>query len=230
MLRVEFIYDKDCPNIKATRSNLMKAFSEAKLNAKWKEWDRNSDESPEYAKKHGSPTILINGKDIMGVEPESGANCCRVYNGSGVPSVDLITKKLSAPIEERQSNKAFGFLGTFSIGPGVGAALLAKASCPLCYPAIAGFLSSIGLGFLFKGANFYLLMSFFLMIALFGLGFKANTRRGYVPLYVGIVGAITALLFHYLNNQYLSYLGIGFLVLASIWNLIPVKQNCSECN
>lgn len=64
MLNVEFIFDKDCPNVKSTRANLMKAFSKAKLSAQWKEWDRNSEEAPEHAKIHGSPTVLINGKAI----------------------------------------------------------------------------------------------------------------------------------------------------------------------
>ncbi len=232
MLNVEFIFDKDCPNVKETRANLLKAFSSVKLSAKWKEWDRNSGKSPEYARKHGSPTILINGKDIMGVEPVDGANCCRVYEGAGVPSVNLIASKLTNSCNDLKGrkNKLFGFLGTASIGPGVGAAFLAKASCPLCYPAMAGFLSSIGLGFLFRGTDFYILMSFFLGIALFGLGFKAKSRRGYAPLYLGIVGSIIALTFHYRQNDSLFYFGIGILFFASIWNLIPMKRNCTNCN
>tara|TARA_B100001248_G_C27381996_1_gene457484 strand:+ start:1135 stop:1833 length:699 start_codon:yes stop_codon:yes gene_type:complete len=232
MLNVEFIFDKDCPNVKSTRANLMKAFSNTKLNARWKEWDRNSDKAPDYAKKHGSPTILINGIDIMGVEPKSGANCCRVYEGAGVPSVELVSSKLMEATNSSPApnHKLFGFLGTASIGPGVGAALLAKAACPLCYPAIAGFLSSIGLGFLFKGAYFYLLVAFFLGVALFGLGFKAKSRRGYGPLYLGSFGAALAIVFHYLTNDYVFYFGIGILIIASIWNLIPVRKHCDACN
>lgn len=232
MLNVEFIFDKDCPNVKSTRANLMKAFSNTNLNARWKEWDRNSDKAPVYAKKHGSPTILINGVDIMGVEPESGANCCRVYEGSGVPSVELVSSKLmeAANSFPSENSKLFGFLGTASIGPGLGAAFLAKAACPLCYPAIAGFLSSVGLGFLFKGAYFYVLVALFLGITLFGLGFRAKSRRGYGPLYLGVFGAVIAIVFHYLKNDYVFYIGIGVLVVASIWNLVPLKKQCDACN
>lgn len=232
MINIEFIFDKDCPNVQETRGNLMRAFSRAKISAKWKEWERNSVESPEYARKHGSPTILINGSDIMGVEPVDGANCCRLYEGAGVPSVNLIVAKMkdASFSFSKNNNKFFGLLGTVSIGPGVGAAFLAKASCPLCYPAIAGFLSSIGLGFLLKGAYFYILMSAFLGIALFGLWYKANLRRGYTPLYTGIAGSTIALVFHYLQYEYLFYLGIGILIFASVWNLIPKKQDCINCN
>ena len=231
MINVEFIFDRDCPNVKSTRINLMKAFSITKLNAHWKEWSRNSDKAPDYARKHGSPTILINGKDIVGVEPESGANCCRVYEGAGVPSVKLISSKLLevTNLSHSKNNKLFGFLGTASIGPGVGAAFLAKAACPFCYPAIAGFLSSIGLGFLFKGAYFYVLVTLFLAITLFGLGFRAKSRRGYGPLYLGVFGAVIAIVFHYLKND-VFYIGIGVLVVASIWNLVPLKKQCDACN
>jgi mercuric ion transport protein len=232
MLNVEFIFDKDCPNVKATRKNLMKAFSQKNMNAQWKEWDRNSEEAPHYARKHGSPTILINGIDIMGVAPESNANCCRVYEGDGVPSIDLISSKLSevSNFPTKSSKNLFGFLGTASIGPSVGAALLAKATCPLCYPAIAGFLSSIGLGFLFKGTYFYIFMSVFLGVALFGLGYKAKLRRGFMPFFLGLIGSTLALIFHYMKNDYIFYFGIGILVIASIWNLIPVKKQCNVCN
>jgi hypothetical protein len=228
MLEVEFVFDKDCPNIKEARANLMKAFSKMKLSAQWKEWDRNSNKSPDYARKYGSPTVLINGKDIADVLPESNANCCRLYNGKGVPSVQLISSKLSTKAND--GNKLFGFLGTFSIGPGVGAALLAKASCPLCYPAIAGFLTSIGLGFLFKGTYFYILMSAFFLISIIGIGYKAKERRGYKPFILGITSSIVAILGHYFENKIIFYLGIGLLVAASIWNLIPKKEKCNNCN
>ncbi|MBC96556.1 MAG: hypothetical protein CME63_02330 [Halobacteriovoraceae bacterium] len=156
MLNVEFIFDKDCPNVKASRANLMKAFSNINLNARWKEWDRNSDVAPVYVKKHGSPTILINGVDIMGVEPESDANCCRLYEGSGIPSIELISSKLmeAANSFPSKKSKVFDFLGIVSTGPVLGVAFLAKAACPLCYPAIADILSSVGLGFLFEGYYF----------------------------------------------------------------------------
>lgn len=98
-LNIELIYDLDCPNVEDMRKQLLKAFAETKLKASWKEWDRNNDESPSYAKKYGSPTLLVNGKDIANQEG-SGANCCRVYIDKDgmkkVPSVDMIIKALRA--------------------------------------------------------------------------------------------------------------------------------------
>jgi len=53
--------------------------------AVWTEWDSESDECPEYARNHGSPTILVNGEDVApGPHPwaprhEGAGPRCRVY-------------------------------------------------------------------------------------------------------------------------------------------------------
>lgn len=225
MVKVEFIYDRNCPNIESTRANLLSAFSLLKATPRWTEWDRNSDESPQYARRFGSPTILINGRDLINGQP-SDSNSCRLYNGSGTPPIDMIANAINF---EHSAGKKAGILGTFSIGPGVGAALLAKASCPFCYPAIAGFLTSIGAGFLFKGTYFLILMSIFFAVALFGLFYKAKLRRGYYPFFTGLVGVVLALFAKHFATDVGFYFGIGILLAASIWNLIPVKANCSAC-
>lgn len=225
MVKVEFIYDSNCPNIEKTRANLLSAFSLLKVTPQWTEWDRNSDETPQYARRFGSPTILVNGRDLTNIQP-SNSNNCRIYNGSGTPPVDMIVDAISL---QHSSSKKAGILGAFSIGPGVGAALLAKASCPFCYPAIAGFLTSIGAGFLFKGTYFLILMSVFFAIALFGLFYKAKLRRGYYPFLAGLAGVVLALLAKHFESDVGFYFGIGILLAASIWNLIPVRTNCSAC-
>ena len=230
MNKVEFIYDLDCPNIKATRKNLLKAFSELKIPPKWIEWDRNSSESHEYARKFGSPTILVDKNDIDGLVPDSNANCCRVYSGSGIPSVEQIKDSLMSNHRNDISDKKTGVLGFISIGPGVGAATLAKASCPLCYPAIAALLSSMGVGFLFEGIYFFALMALFFSIALFGLFFKAASRRGYPPFYLGTAGVTLALIGNWNQILWVFYIGVGALLFASFWNLWPKKtKNCPAC-
>ncbi len=225
MAKVEFIYDRDCPNIKSTRSNLLLAFSRLKIPANWIEWERNSEESPDYARKYGSPTILVNGQDLANIQPNDSNNC-RLYNGSGTPSVDLLVNVLK---NQSTSGKRAGILGAFSIGPGVGAAILAKASCPLCYPAIAGFLTSIGAGFLFEGTYFLILMSIFFAFALFGLFHRAKSRRGYYPFFLGFIGVTLASSGKYFESDIIFYFGIGALLVASVWNLIPAKSTCSAC-
>ena len=48
-MRVELIYDADCPNVAETRANLLQAFAAARLEAKWTECERSSPSSPAYA-------------------------------------------------------------------------------------------------------------------------------------------------------------------------------------
>ncbi len=79
MIRVELIYDADCPNVKAARTNLMLAFQKAKIPPEWSEWIRSDPEAPSYARSYGSPTIFINGRDATGATPSDGADSCRLY-------------------------------------------------------------------------------------------------------------------------------------------------------
>jgi hypothetical protein len=97
---VELIFDQDCPNVPATRATLSHALSSLALPARWYEWDRADPASPDYARQYGSPTVLVNGRDVAGEAP-SHAPCCRVYTdvagrNRGVPPLELIVAALSA--------------------------------------------------------------------------------------------------------------------------------------
>src|SRR5712692_222178 len=103
-MSVEFIYDRNCPNVAAARTNLMRAFAEKGISAKWTEWERSSPDTPAYAREFGSPAILVNGRDVAGLAPNTG-DACRIYQvasgiSSGVPSVELIVHALSNPDQE----------------------------------------------------------------------------------------------------------------------------------
>jgi len=99
MPTVEIIYDADCPNVKDARAQLLRAFVKAGLPPQWVEWDRGVSESPSYAHRYGSPTILVNGDDVASAPPSEGAACCRLYVDEGgglrgVPSVEAIALAL----------------------------------------------------------------------------------------------------------------------------------------
>ena len=79
MFTVELVYFADCPNAQNARAQLKRAFAEVGIPPQWKEWDRNDPSSPTYVRGYGSPTILVDGKDVVGTaESDSGASC-RVY-------------------------------------------------------------------------------------------------------------------------------------------------------
>lgn len=113
--------------------------------------------------------------------------------------------------------------------PGIGATLLPNATCPACWPIYAGILSSLGLGFLMTGPYFYLFIGILLSISLFSLAYKAKTRRGYLPFWTGLSSATIIIAGKYYTlSDYVFYSGAFLLIIASIWNNIPIKNSNSS--
>ncbi len=83
MVTIELIYYTDCPNVGAARDELREALEQSGLKPVWTEWDREADESPDYTRRLGSPTILVNGQDVSGTSDESNTNFCRLYTNAG---------------------------------------------------------------------------------------------------------------------------------------------------
>lgn len=120
---------------------------------------------------------------------------------------------------------------TLSVLPSVGVALLPKLACPMCWPAYAGLLSAIGLGFLISTAYLLPITTAFLLVAVAMLGFRASARRGYGPMLLG-AGASAAVLSgkFVLEAGAVMYGGLALLVAASIWNNWPSRSaSCPEC-
>ncbi len=114
--------------------------------------------------------------------------------------------------------------------PGVGVSLLPKLACPFCWPAYAGLLSSLGLGFLISAKYLLATTAAFLVLALGALAFRAKHRHGYGPFVVGLVAAVGVLLgkFAWKANP-LLYGAVGLLVIASLWNAWPHRIISATC-
>ena len=113
--------------------------------------------------------------------------------------------------------------------PGVAAALLPNVTCPACWPAYAGLLSAVGLGFLMTGPYFFVVISALLAVSLFSFYHKAGERRGYGPLLLGLLaaGIILAGKASGFADSVL-YAGALGLIVASIWNRWPRKKSVSS--
>lgn len=228
MPTVEFIYDQDCPNIESARGNLVKALSQTNLSPNWTEWDRNSSDSPLYAKGFGSPTILINGIDIADEKPQGGNNC-RIYslNGfnSGVPPVSLIVSALSGKPKNVRSWKT-----AFAAISGIGIILLPKLTCAACWPAYAAIMSSMGVGF-FNYTEYMIPISVAaLAITLVALGYRSRSRRGFGPFLLGFAASIIAIFGKfYLESDPMFYFCVVLLIVASFWNSWPRKTDSKAC-
>jgi mercuric ion transport protein len=106
--------------------------------------------------------------------------------------------------------------------PGVGVSLLPKLMCPACWPAYAGIVSALGLGFLISAKYLLPLTVAFLSISAFALGFRASRRHGYGPFWTGVAAAAVILTGKfYFDAAQATYAGIGLLVAASVWNSWP---------
>lgn len=95
-------------------------------------------------------------------------------------------------------------------------------------PTYAGLLGSMGLAFLLQ--NVYLLpITVVAMVVVVGaLGFRANRRRGYGPLVLGVVAASLLLVGKFaLDMAPMLYAGIVVLIVASVWNSWPVRAKIS---
>lgn len=111
-----------------------------------------------------------------------------------------------------------------------GIAATPALTCPICWPLYAGFLSAMGLGFVDYTPYLFPVTVVLLLISLFPLGWKAKSRRGYLPLAGGLLAAILILSGKfYLATAGVSYVGIFLLLLASVWNLWPKNMACPSC-
>ena len=102
------------------------------------------------------------------------------------------------------------------------AAFAALPLCPACYPAYAGILSTLGLTALLDTTVQTGLTVLFLSAALAALLYKAKSRRGYGPLALGTVASVALSFSKFvMGSDPISYVAVGVLVLAGLWNVWP---------
>ena len=116
--------------------------------------------------------------------------------------------------------------------PGVGVSLLPKLTCPLCAPAYAGLLTTLGLGFLISERNLLLFIAAFLFLSVAALAFRARQRRGYGPAIAGTISAALVVIGKFsIQSTVMMYAGLALLIASSIWNSWPRRLQipCPEC-
>jgi len=251
MSDVILLYDRDCPNVVGSRTNLIKAFATVGKKPSWSEVDRSAKDTPPKLRGYGSPTILVNGSDVAGQESNLDAASCRLYlnehgNYVGVPSVEQISASLDDGSQENtpvlnQNIGGSGWKQTFAVLPAVGIALLPSITCPACWPGYAAVLSSFGIGFLPSNRYLLPLTIVFLAIYLFMLAWEARKQNRFGPIIFGTVGSIVLVVGRFVQESNpLMYAGVAVLITASIWNAWPsvkhkwaaqheTETGCSGC-
>jgi mercuric ion transport protein len=230
--RVELIYDRDFPNIIEARTTLLHAFASAGVGASWTEWDRNAAVSPAYARKFGSPTILVEGRDVAGGDGTDGRDSCRIY-----PDEQQRFRKASSVgairIALAKSNRNAGPRNILLALPGLGSLFAPIGACPVCWPIYTSVLASAGLGFLTRTAYLLPISAALVALALMPVAYRAQRRGRYGPLAVGVGGAVAALIGKFVDAvPPLIYLGLVLLLSASIWDWRSAsagKSSCPKC-
>tara|TARA_E500000331_G_C17272891_1_gene720233 strand:- start:20217 stop:20915 length:699 start_codon:yes stop_codon:yes gene_type:complete len=228
---IVLLYFQGCPNVQNSRKNLISALSQSKIKIQWKEYDLNDDSLPQEYRNYGSPSLIIDGKDVM-MEGQNPGASCRVYSDNGKISGSIPKEVILNALILEKSSKDTNWKFTFGSIPAIFVALLPNTICPACWPLFGGLVSSLGIGFIFESKNLFILTIILLCIALFSLIYKARKRRGYTPFYLGLCSTLLLITGKfYWNSMAISYVGIAMLLLAIIWNSWPVKnkESCNAC-
>lgn len=102
MIIIEVQHFHGCPNLVEMIERVQEAIAKSDIDIEFKEVLVDTPEKAELHKFRGSPTVLVNGSDLEGLqEPESGNLACRYYN-TGIPSVETIINAIkNCTIKER---------------------------------------------------------------------------------------------------------------------------------
>lgn len=87
---IELVYFDGCPNVNQARANLRAVLGEGS----WTEWNLSSADTPDRFRHYGSPTVLVDGRDVTGDAGETQGTACRA---DGAPSPEVIKEALAAP-------------------------------------------------------------------------------------------------------------------------------------
>lgn len=92
-MKIQLLLFEGCPNVDAARAALRDALAAENVEVPVEEIDVEGANAPEWARGWGSPTILIDGHDVMGQARSSSSSCCRLY-ANGAPSRDAIRARI----------------------------------------------------------------------------------------------------------------------------------------
>lgn len=90
--KIELVYFDGCPNAAEARSNLSRVLGSLALPSDWQEWIQDHEDTPPWARTLPSPTILVEGRSVVGPVGDVEGPACAP---EGAPSVEAIRKALT---------------------------------------------------------------------------------------------------------------------------------------
>lgn len=217
MAELKLVYFKGCPNADKVRSALATTghqFDEIK----------QDDLPPRHPlKNYSSPSILKNNEILYGTSTGSEGGC-----SLEIPSLEQLRARLEGTTPDE---KAKLLAPTGSVG-----SIITVILCPVCKPALAGFLGSVGLGFVVNEAILQSVLVLFLALAVGGFFWSyVKVHRNIWPVIFGALLSVALYLgryvyFGYMENNILTYGSIAGLVAVSVWNFTLKRPNtCGSC-
>lgn len=98
-MKIQLLYFDDCPSWQDGLKNLETVLQELNIDAPIEMIKVLDDEDASRLKFLGSPSFLIDGRDLWHEERESYSLSCRVYSTpvgmKGIPTVEMLKEKLS---------------------------------------------------------------------------------------------------------------------------------------
>ena len=88
--RVELVYFEGCPHVAEARGEVGRALRQCGLPPTWREWDTTNPDTPAPLTGYGSPTVLVDGRDVTGGTSGSGIGCVV----AGAPRAEVIIAAL----------------------------------------------------------------------------------------------------------------------------------------
>ncbi len=95
-MNIQVLYFTGCPNHGPTVERVRELVQQLGIDAQINEMEVTARDDPAALKFAGSPTVLVDGRDIEPAQRQSPAYAfgCRTYNGQGVPPAAMIEPAL----------------------------------------------------------------------------------------------------------------------------------------
>lgn len=154
-MNIQLLWFAGCPHVDAARAALSEAMRRAQVSTPVEDIDVSAPGTPAALRGWGSPTVLVDGRDVAGTRGSGDAMACRLYPGGGAPSVGQIERVLraAAAAVPRSDTAAAVSPLTPAVTPGApalvgGSALLAGVLASACClgPALLATLGLSGAG------------------------------------------------------------------------------------
>lgn len=101
-IKMEVQYFNGCPNSEATLKMVNEFVKKSKLQIEFETVLVETQADAEKYKFRGSPTILINGKDVEGVEENKTPSLACRYYSNGLPTKEEINKFINSLIKNNK--------------------------------------------------------------------------------------------------------------------------------